>query len=70
MNAAPYSLGIASKDFSVDNMKKTGFYGYVYGFSVNYGSIHVDHIFGIHKYLLKKHNINNIWIYLKKCLLD
>ena len=24
------------KEFSVSNMKKTGFYGYVYGFSVNY----------------------------------
>ena len=29
-------LGNISKDFSVDNMKKTGFYGYVYDFSVDY----------------------------------
>ena len=57
LNAASYSLGIVSKDFSVDNVKKAGFYGYVYGFSVSYGSIDADHIFGIHRNLLKKHNI-------------
>ena len=30
----PIYLGNLSKDWSVDNMKKTGFTGYVYGFSV------------------------------------
>ena len=29
-------LGIISKDWSVDNLKKTGFNGYVYDFSVDY----------------------------------
>ena len=28
-------LGNVSQDFSVDNMKKTGFYGYVYDFNVD-----------------------------------
>ena len=32
----PLCLGNISKDFSVDNMKKTGLNGYVYDFSVDY----------------------------------
>ena len=36
INAAPLCLGGVSKDFSADNMKKTGLYGYVYDFSVDY----------------------------------
>ena len=39
----------------MDNMKKTGFTGYVYDFSVD--SIAVDDIKNIHKYLMKKNNI-------------
>ena len=34
--ASPFCLGKISKDWSVDNMKKTGFTGYVYDFSVDY----------------------------------
>ena len=34
--AASSCLGNISKDFSVDNMKKTGLNGYVYDFSVDY----------------------------------
>ena len=34
INAVPLCMGNVSKDFSVDNMKETGFYGYVYDFSV------------------------------------
>ena len=47
-------LGNISKDWSVDNMKKTGFNGYVYDFSVDYDSTGVDDIKDIHKYLMKK----------------
>ena len=47
-------LGNISKDWSVDNMKRTGFTGYVYDFSVEYDAIAVDDIKGIHKYLMKK----------------
>ena len=57
INAIPLCLGNVSKDFSVDNMKKTGFYGYVYDFSVDYDIIAVDDILDIHKYLMKKHGI-------------
>ena len=34
--ATPLCLANVSKYFSVDNMKKTGFYGYAYDFSVDY----------------------------------
>ena len=55
--AAPLCLGKISKDWSVDNMKKTGFNGYVYDFSVDYDAIAVDDIKDIHKYLMKRNNI-------------
>ena len=35
-------LGNISKDFSASNMKKTGFNGYIYDFSVDYDSIDVE----------------------------
>ena len=47
-------LGNILKEYSVDNMKKTGLNGYVYDFSVDYNAIAVDDILGIHKYLIKK----------------
>ena len=50
--ATPLCLESISKDWSVDNMKKTGFTGYVYDFSVDYDAIAVDH-----KYLMKKNNM-------------
>ena len=55
--ATPLCLGNISKDWSIDNMKKTGFNGYVYDFSVDYDATDVDDIKHIHKYLMKKNNI-------------
>ena len=55
--AAPLCLGNISKDWSVGNMKKTGFNGYVYDFSVAYDTIAVHDIKNIHNYLMKKNNI-------------
>ena len=52
-----------SKDWSADNMKKTGFNGYVYDFSVDYDATDVDDIKNIHKYLMKKNGI--VWLCLK-----
>ena len=49
----PICLGNISKDWSVDNMKRTGFNGYVYDFSVDYYPIAVDDMKDIHKYLMK-----------------
>ena len=41
-------------------MKKTGFNGYIYDFSVDYDATDIDDISDIHKYLekKKKHNVN------------
>ena len=55
--ATPLCLGNISKDWSVDNMKKTGFDGYVYDFSVDYDATDVDDIVDIHNYLMEKNNI-------------
>ena len=55
--ATPLCLGNVSKDWSVDNMKKTGFTGYVYNFSVDYDAIAVDDILDIRKYLMRTNNI-------------
>ena len=54
---APICLRNISKDWSVDNMKRTGFTAYVYDFSVDYDPIAVDYIKNIHKYLVEKNNI-------------
>ena len=48
----PLCLRNISKDWSANNMKKTGFNGYVYDFSVDYDAISGDDIKNIHKYLI------------------
>ena len=55
--ASPLCLGNISKDCSRDIMKKPGFHGYVYDFSVDYDATDVDDIKNIHKYLMKKIDI-------------
>ena len=55
--AAPLRLGNISTDWSVDDMKKTEFNGYVYDFCVDYDAIAVDNISDIYKYLMKISNI-------------
>ena len=54
--ATPLCLGNILKDWSIDNMKKTGFNGYVYNFSVGYYATDVDDIVDIHNYLMNKNN--------------
>ena len=61
ITAHPLCLGNISKDWSVDNIKKTGVKGYVYDFRVDYGAIAVADILDIHKYLTKMNEI------VKKC---
>ena len=46
-----------SKDWSIDNKKRTAFNGYVYDFSVDYDAISVDDIKDIHNFLMKKNNM-------------
>ena len=55
--AAPLFLGNISKDWSVDNMKKIGFNGCVYDFSIDYDATDVDDILEIHNYIMKKNDI-------------
>ena len=46
-----------SKDWSVDDMKKTGLKVYLYDFSIDYDAIAVSDTLDIHKYLMKKNEI-------------
>ena len=50
-------LGNISKDWSTDNMKKTGLKGYVYDFSTDYGYSPISDIVDIHRYLIEKNKI-------------
>ena len=68
--ANPLCLGSTSEDFSTDNMKKNGLYGFPFDFSADYrATIAVYKILHIHKYLMKKrYSIKSLNL-LKKCLL-
>ena len=57
ITAYPLCLGNISKDWSLDNMKKTSLQGCVYDFSVDYDVIEVSDILDIHKYLMEKSKI-------------
>ena len=45
--ATPLYLGNISKDWSVDNMKRTGLKRYIYDFSVDYDAIADDDVLDI-----------------------
>ena len=47
-------LGNVSKDFIINNMKKTGLQGVVNFFSVDFNPIDTNNILDIHKYILKR----------------
>ena len=55
--STPLCLGNISKNWSVDNMKRSGFNEYVYDFSVDCHAIAVDDILDIPNYLMKKNDI-------------
>ena len=55
--ATSLCLGNISKVWSVDDMKKTRFNGYVYGFRVDDIWFSVDDILDNHNYLMKKNDI-------------
>ena len=51
-------VGNISSDWSLTNSTKTGLYGNVYDFAVDYVGINgLKTIYDIHRYLMKKHNI-------------
>ena len=54
--ATPLCLKNISKNWTVDNMKKTGLNGYVYNFSADYDAIRID-MLDIHNYLMRKNNL-------------
>ena len=60
----PLCLGNLSKDWSLDNMNKTGFNGCVYDFSVDYDATDVDNILDTHKDLMGKNSIVQMKIFL------
>ena len=47
-------LGNISKDFIINNMKKTGLKGIVIFFSIDFNLIDTNDILDTHKYLMKK----------------
>ena len=49
----PLCLGNIAKDWTVDNIKKTGLKGYAFYFSFDYNAIAAANILDIHKYLTK-----------------
>ena len=59
--ATPLCSGNISKDWSTDNIKKTGLNGYVYEFNVDYGTINSSNIDksmpAIHLYFMTKYGI-------------
>ena len=55
--ATQLCLGNISRDWSIDNLKNTGFKGYVYAFSLDYNAADIDDAKDIHKYLMTKNNI-------------
>ena len=59
--ASPLCLGNISKDWSTDDMKKTGLNGYVYEFNVDYNKFGIADpdkaIPFVHNYLMAKYDI-------------
>ena len=47
-------LGNVSTEFSTTNMQKTGLYGNVFDFAINYQPVSTSQIYDIHRYLMKK----------------
>ena len=66
IKAYPLCLGNISKDWSGDNMKKTGLKGYVYDFSVDYNAVAVADILDIHKYFFFFFSFHFIYFISKK----
>ena len=52
-------LGNLSSEWTTSESEKTGLYGYIYDFVVDYKSINgVKPIYDMHRYLITKHNIS------------
>ena len=51
-------LGNISDDWTAANAQKTRFWGEICDFAVHYTSTNIGDIYNMHRYLMKKHNIN------------
>ena len=51
-------LGNISDDWTASNAEKTGLFGKVYDFAVDYTAISVREIYNVHRYLMKKNGIS------------
>ena len=49
-------LGNISDDWTAENAQKTGLWGEIYDFAVDYTSTNIGDIYSIHRYLMEKHN--------------
>ena len=55
--ATPLCLGNISKDWTVDNLEKTGLNDYVYDSTFYFDAIAINDILDIHKHLKKKNDV-------------
>ena len=51
-------LGNISDDWTVSNAEKTGLFGEVHDFAVDYMAVSVGEIYNVHRYLMKKNEIS------------
>ena len=51
-------LGNISDDWTTSNAEKTGLFGEVYDFAVDYTAVSVGEIYNLHRYLMKKNGIS------------
>ena len=51
-------LGNISNDWTASNAEKTGLFGEVYDFAVDYMAVGVGEIYNVHRYLMKKNGIS------------
>ena len=51
-------LGNISDDWTAANVQKTGLWGEIYDFAVDYTIINIGDIYNVHRYLMKKHDIS------------
>ena len=62
-------LGNILKDFTINNMKKSGLKGSVNFFSVDFNPIGTNEILDIHRYLMKRTKYKKMFGITKNCLL-
>ena len=51
-------LGNISDDWTAANAEKTGFWGEIYDFTVDYTKTSIGDTYNVHRYLMKKHDVS------------